>query len=336
MVDLSFNTLRAFWFPLCPRSLLQQASVLPFTVLGRHLVIWASANGSVGALEDRCSHRSARLSQGQVHTDGYLSCPYHGWRFDPSGHCKLRPQHPDQFISESCSVVSYETTLRYGYIWLKLASTGQADVPNFPESTDPQIRQIQGFHESWNCSAYRLIENGLDNYHHHFVHGGLLETVSPIPTPIEGDIQESNEGFCYTTVLQLRNSKKLGGALGHDDSVVTVKRTVQWLAPFGISLELDWSHGLWQRIVQYAVPIDQESCIVNRFYLRNDSETDVSTAQLLDFERNLIDQDRLILESMAPIEGPSLGRGEHLIDADRPIALMRRRLNSFLTGTAHV
>ena len=334
MADLAFNKLGAFWFPLCPSNMLQQNNVLPFKVLGRHLVIWASVNGTVGALEDRCSHRSARLSRGQAHTDGCLSCPYHGWRFDATGHCKLRPQHPDQSISDSCRVASYDTTVRYGYVWLKLASNAQADVPNFPESADPQIRQIHGFHESWNCSAYRLIENGLDNYHHYFVHAGLLETVSPIPTPIQGDIEESNEGFCYSTILHLRNSKKLGGALGHGDTVVTVNRTVQWLAPFGISLELDWSHGLWQRIVQYAVPIDEQSCIVNRFYLRNDSETDVSTAQLLDFERNLIDQDRLILESMDPVEGPYRDRGEHLMDADRPIALMRRRLKTQFTGSA--
>lgn len=331
MVDLLFDKLAAFWFPLCPSNMLQQNNVLPFTVLGRHLVIWASVNGSVGAVEDRCSHRSARLSQGQVHTDGSLSCPYHGWRFDALGHCKLIPQHPGQSVSESCSVASYETALRYGYVWLKLASNAQAEIPSFPESTDPEIRQIQGFHEAWNCSAYRLIENGLDNYHHYFVHAGLLETVSPIPSPIHGDIEESKNGFCYSTVLQLRNSKKLGGALGHEDAVVTVTRTVQWLAPFGISLELDWSHGLWQRIVQYAVPIDEQSCIVNRFYFRNDTEADVSTAQLLDFERNLIDQDRSILESMAPVEGRYLGRGEHLTHADRPIALMRRRLKALLS-----
>jgi hypothetical protein len=185
----------------------------------------------------------------------------------------------------------------------------------------------------WNCSAYRLIENGLDNYHHFFVHAGLLETVTPIPTPIDSGIDESDDGFCYSTVLKLKNSKKLCGALGHGNTFVTVKRTVRWLAPFGISLELDWSHGLWQRIVQYAIPIDHKSCVMNRFYFRNDCEEDVGVSQLLEFERTLIDQDRHIIESINTDDKPLDGNSENLIEADLPIALFRRRLKGLLAAS---
>lgn len=327
------NQLEAFWFPLCPSNLLIPKAALSYTVLGRHLVVWVTANGTIGALEDRCSHRSARLSQGVIHSDGLLSCPYHGWRFDPTGECRARPQCPDQYISPSCRVKSYAASVRYGYVWVKFDRSSEMCIPDFPESVDPQIRQIQGFHELWNCSAYRLIENGLDNYHHFFVHAGLLETVTPIPTPIDGDIEESDDGFCYSTVLKLKNSKKLCGALGHGNTFITVKRTVRWMAPFGISLELDWSHGLWQRIVQYAIPIDHKSCIVNRFYFRNDREEDVSIKQLLDFERTLIDQDRYIIESINNDYLPLAGNSENLIDADLPIALMRRHLKRLLAGS---
>ena len=329
----TLNRMEAFWFPLCPSNLLNQKTALAYTVLGRHLVVWASANGTIGALEDRCSHRSARLSQGEIHSDGLLSCPYHGWRFDPSGQCRARPQCPDQTISPSCRVTSYAASVRYGYVWVKLDCSSQMCIPDFPESDDTQIRQIEGFHEVWNCSAYRLIENGLDNYHHFFVHAGLLETVTPIPTPIDSGIEESDDGFCYSTVLKLKNSKKLCGALGHGNTFVTVKRTVRWLAPFGISLELDWSHGLWQRIVQYSIPIDHKSCVMNRFYFRNDCEEDVGVSQLLEFERTLIDQDRHIIESINTDDKPLDGNSDNLIEADLPIALFRRRLKGLLAAT---
>ena len=329
----TLNTVEAFWIPLCPRNLLQKHDVLSYRVLGHQLVVWASADGKIGALEDRCSHRSARLSQGKIHSDGLLSCPYHGWRFDPMGECRSRPQCPDQDISPSCRVKCYSAAVRYGYVWVKLDQKSQTCIPNFPESADPKIRQIQGFHEVWNCSAYRLIENGLDNYHHFFVHEGLLETVTPIPTPIDGGIEESDDGLRYSTLLQLKNSKKLGGALGHGNAYVTVKRTVCWLAPFGVSLELDWSHGLWQRIVQYAIPIDNQSCVMNRFYFRNDGEEDVSINQLLDFERTLIDQDRHILESIEDDHGPLPGTSENLIEADLPIAMMRKRLKRLVVDS---
>lgn len=331
----TLNQLEAFWFPLCPSNLLNKHEVLSYRVLGRRVVVWTAANGTIGALEDRCSHRSARLSQGNILSDGLLSCPYHGWRFDPMGECKGRPQCPDQAISPSCRVESYAATVRYGYVWLKFDRSAQTCIPDFPESADPKIRHIQGFHEVWNCSAYHLIENGLDNYHHFFVHAGLLETVTPIPTPIDGGIEESDDGFCYSTVLKLKNSKKLGGALGHGNTFVSVKRTVRWMVPFGISLELDWSHGLWQRIVQYAIPIDHHSCVMNRFYLRNDREEDVSIKQLLEFERTLIDQDRHILENMSTENELVPGKSDNLIDADLPISLMRRRLKK-LVGASKI
>lgn len=330
---LTSQPLEAVWFPLCPSSLLEKNVALFYRVLGRQVVVWPAADGTVGVLDDRCSHRSARLSQGTIHSDGLLSCPYHGWRFDRNGECRSRPQCPDQEISPSCRIKSYAATVRYGYVWVNFENNAQTFIPDFPESVDPKIRQIEGFHEVWNCSAYRLIENGLDHYHHFFVHEGLLKTVTPIPTPIDAPIVELDDGFYYSTVLQLTNSKKLGGALGHGNTDVTVKRSVRWIAPFGISLELDWSHGLWQRIVQYAIPIDSQSCIMNRFYLRNDREEDVSIKQLLDFERTLVDQDRLILESMGVEEDPLSENSEHLLDADLPIALMRNRLKRLLAAS---
>jgi phenylpropionate dioxygenase-like ring-hydroxylating dioxygenase large terminal subunit len=138
----TLNRMEAFWFPLCPSNLLNQKTALAYTVLGRHLVVWASANGTIGALEDRCSHRSARLSQGEIHSDGLLSCPYHGWRFDPSGQCRARPQCPDQTISPSCRVTSYAASVRYGYVWVKLDCSSQMCIPDFPESDDTPNRRI--------------------------------------------------------------------------------------------------------------------------------------------------------------------------------------------------
>jgi hypothetical protein len=72
---------------------------------------------------------------------------------------------------------------------------------------------------------------------------------------------------------------------------------------------------------------------MNRFYFRNDGEEDVSINQLLDFERTLIDQDRHILESIEDDHGPLPGTSENLIEADLPIAMMRKRLKRLVVDS---
>jgi phenylpropionate dioxygenase-like ring-hydroxylating dioxygenase large terminal subunit len=44
---------------------------------GQHLVLFRTASGKVGVIEDRCLHRNAPLSQGRVCGET-LQCPYHG------------------------------------------------------------------------------------------------------------------------------------------------------------------------------------------------------------------------------------------------------------------
>ena len=40
------------------------------------------------ALEDKCPHRLAALSEGRLTAQGYVQCAYHGWSFDTTGDCK--------------------------------------------------------------------------------------------------------------------------------------------------------------------------------------------------------------------------------------------------------
>ena len=59
--------------------------------LGRRLldepvVLYRTSNGTPVALEDRCCHRQAALSLGDIEGDN-LRCGYHGLLFDGSGAC---------------------------------------------------------------------------------------------------------------------------------------------------------------------------------------------------------------------------------------------------------
>ena len=60
--------------------------LLARTILDRPVVLYKGDSGRVVALDDRCCHRGARLSDGRREGDD-LRCMYHGLKFDPSGKC---------------------------------------------------------------------------------------------------------------------------------------------------------------------------------------------------------------------------------------------------------
>ena len=56
------------------------------SVLGDPIVLYRDSSGTAVALEDRCVHRQAPLSLGEVVGDT-LQCTYHGLCYDQTGMC---------------------------------------------------------------------------------------------------------------------------------------------------------------------------------------------------------------------------------------------------------
>jgi phenylpropionate dioxygenase-like ring-hydroxylating dioxygenase large terminal subunit len=56
-------------------------------LFGVPIVVFRGPEGTPAALYDRCLHRNARLSAGDVLSGGRLGCPYHGWTYDTTGRC---------------------------------------------------------------------------------------------------------------------------------------------------------------------------------------------------------------------------------------------------------
>jgi phenylpropionate dioxygenase-like ring-hydroxylating dioxygenase large terminal subunit len=77
--------LRRFWYPVMRSSQLN-GEPEPFQLLGSDIVLWRGANGEVTCFQDRCRHRTAKLSLGFIE-DGRLVCGYHGWSYRPDGVC---------------------------------------------------------------------------------------------------------------------------------------------------------------------------------------------------------------------------------------------------------
>ena len=57
--------------------------------VGTEIVI-LNIGGKFYATDDRCGHMNARLSMGNVSSDGIVTCPFHGARFDATTGKKVK------------------------------------------------------------------------------------------------------------------------------------------------------------------------------------------------------------------------------------------------------
>lgn len=319
--------LKKFWYPVVPLAQLSAETPYPFQLLGQRIVLWLDGDGNPVAVHDRCCHRSARLSQGVV-IDGCVRCPYHGWSFNGQGTCVKVPQLATDLIPRTYRVDAYPCQARYGYAWVALEAPLHP-IPEIPEATDPQFRQIPQFYEVWQCAGLRLMENSFDNAHPHFVHSKTFG-VEQEPVPPQPDSFEETEfGLRMRYVLPVFNS-----TLQQQNLNMTEGRTVRisegtWFMPFTRTLKITYPNGLVHLIFTAATPIDDRSSQIVQFCLRNDTEADVPAEQVIAFDRSVTLEDKAILEG-TDFDVPLNIRAEQHMFTDKPGIVMRHRLAALL------
>lgn len=87
-----------------------------FTIAGRRIAIFRVAEGEVYAIDDRCSHDEASLSEGDVDLDELcVECPMHGSLFD------LRTGKP-RTLPAFTPVATYCSEVRDGRIFVEFSA----------------------------------------------------------------------------------------------------------------------------------------------------------------------------------------------------------------------
>lgn len=115
----------------------QRLRLLRRLLLGEPVVLYRKSDGAPVALEDRCCHRHARLSDGRLRGDR-VECAYHGLQFDPTGACVHIPSQDT--IPQSARVRSYPVAEKYHWIWIWMGDPAKADealIPDFSVMSDP-------------------------------------------------------------------------------------------------------------------------------------------------------------------------------------------------------
>ena len=145
------------------------------TVTGQKIVLYRDTNDAVVALEDRCAHRQAPLSLGEVIGDN-IQCGYHGLTFDPAGNCIRVPSQ--KRIPPGACVHSYPTIEKQGFVHLW---TGNRQPTAEEKPFDFPFAAMEGFNARYAALGgkfdYRLlIDNLMDLTHLGFTHKNTIGT----------------------------------------------------------------------------------------------------------------------------------------------------------------
>ena len=319
--------LRRFWYPVMPLELLEDGPK-PFRLLGEDIVLWRTTDGRLVALEDRCCHRTAKLSAGWV-SDSRITCGYHGWAYDETGRCVMVPQNPE--LARGRRVRRFHSQARYSYAWVALDEPLDA-IPEFSEAGDPAFRVVPEFFEVWRCAGLRVMENSFDNAHIQFVHRNTFgDQKDPVPAP--PSIVENAGGFEMSADVKVWNNDQQKSNLKDSGHYTTRHLTSSWYRPFLRKLHIRYPSGLVHAIVTAATPIDDHHSQICQWAYRNDSEADAPAAGIIAFDRQVTLEDKAILESTDPDVPLSLDSGEEFhMPSDRPGMVMRRQLLALLAA----
>lgn len=165
--------LRNLWYVAAFSSDVGRGQSIGRKFLGDPVVVFRTASGELGALEDRCSHRAMPLSAG--HIDGEIvRCCYHGVEFDRSGVCVRIPNQTR--IPPAANVRFYPVTEKDHLIWIWMGEPGAADptlIIDNPEHSHPR----------WSWRSYNflvksdwklLVDNIMDLTHVPYIHARTI------------------------------------------------------------------------------------------------------------------------------------------------------------------
>jgi phenylpropionate dioxygenase-like ring-hydroxylating dioxygenase large terminal subunit len=155
------------WYPLYLTQNVPEDAPLGLTVFDKQVVLYIDAAGELRCYQDRCPHRLAKLSEGQI-VDGRLECLYHGWQFEGEGKCVKIPQLPLKGkIPQSACVKTYEVRDSQGVVWVWMSQTTPPNpkkIPWFENFARPGFRDVSTTHElPYDHSI--LLENLMDPAH---------------------------------------------------------------------------------------------------------------------------------------------------------------------------
>jgi len=313
----------SLWHPVALSEHLGSTPVA-VTLLAQPLVLWRSADGAVHAWPDRCPHRGARFSLGQVVNDR-LECPYHGWQFDGQGQCRHVPALAQFVPPASHCAKPHRAQEAHGLVWVQLApGPEETPLPAFGGASAAALRQVLCGPYDVATSAPRIVENFIDMAHFGFVHEGWLGTREATDVP-DYQVQETPTGLLATVCQAWQPRSNL-----HAIAPARVEYTYEVTAPYAAVLTKVPEAGStavdgWcESIGLFICPVTPESSRV--WFCLAVADFESPDEKLQAFQHTIFMQDQPVLESQQPKTLPLDLRAELHTVADKMSSSYRRYL----------
>ena len=151
------------------------------------LLIWRGASGNIHVWEDRCPHRSIRLSAGR-NMGRYVEGIYHGWQFGEDGTVLSIPAEGGKAFPD-IQVNAVTSTVASGFVWATMddqlivdegfsGKIGRAVHFSVPiELVTPHLAFAQSRATPWGqgCMVYSIKQDARDRYYEAMALRGQLE-----------------------------------------------------------------------------------------------------------------------------------------------------------------
>ena len=187
--------LKNCWYVAALDSELIDGKLLGRTILNERVLIYRGESGKVVALDNRCPHRGALLSDGRIEGDS-VRCMYHGLRFNEHGKCTQIPAQ--DMIPPKMKVRHYPTHQinHFVFIWMgDPALADPAQIPDVPALRDPNWKGIPAYLH-YDANYILIVDNLSDLAHLAWVHKDTLggsEEYAFVSKPI--NIEKNARGY---------------------------------------------------------------------------------------------------------------------------------------------
>jgi phenylpropionate dioxygenase-like ring-hydroxylating dioxygenase large terminal subunit len=196
------------------------------------LVLFRDGNQAAGALLDRCAHRAAILSEGEVR-NGRLACPYHGWEYNREGKVERIPsEDPQKPIARHLCQQSFPCLEQDGVIWVWMGEappTAEQRPWRFPHHADPEWEHYFMITDFPN-EVTNLAENFMDVPHTVYVHRGWFRDEAAERKPIPATVS-TQAGRVLVTYHQEKDEFSLGARLLLNPHGAPMQHTDEYIFP---------------------------------------------------------------------------------------------------------
>lgn len=246
--------LKDYWYIVC-RSKELRKKPLSRQLFNVNLALFRDSTGKVFALEDRCQHRNAPLSKGQVCADT-IQCPYHGWKYHTNGKIAEIPTIPDCNKNKyPGGIPSFLCKEQQGYVWVCLTNKPSHTLPLL----FPNLNKTgwASFHMKthFNANVEACLENFLDCPHATYVHRGWFR--SPTKKIVRAILRTLDDGAEAEYFEEPREKSAVWSLLSPKKT--KMKHTDRFIAPATSRVDYNFSNGMHYTITSSCTPLDNEA-----------------------------------------------------------------------------